>query len=166
MKYVRLLLLTFALLVCQATWVPRIAIFGVMPDLFVSLLFWVAIRRGMQWGVWTGLALGLLLDVESPESLGLNAFALTVTGLVVGRLSRQLDRNNPVVLVLVLFLASLAAETLRVVWLALAGAAGSGLGFWLRYGLPGAIYTALVIPLLSKGWSLLLGRKDWILSAS
>ena len=165
MKYARLLLLTFTLLVCQATWVPRIAIFGVMPDLFVALLFWVSIRRGMQWGVWTGFALGLLLDVESPGSLGMNAFAFTVTGLAVGRLSRSLDRNNPIVLAVVLFLASLSAETLRVIWLAFSGA-GSGLGLWLRYGLPGAVYTAVFIPLLSKGFSLMLGRKDWILSAS
>lgn len=165
MKYARLVVMTFILLVCQATWVPRIALFGVMPDLFVALLFWVAIRRGMAWGVWTGFALGLLLDVESPESLGMHAFALAVTGIVVGRLSRQVDRNNPIVLAVVLLLAALSAETLRVIWMALSGH-GDGLGLWLRYGLPGAIYTAILVPPLSKGVSLLLGRKDWILSAS
>lgn len=161
----RLLAVVFVLLVCQATWTPRIAIAGIAPDLFVALVFWIAVRRGMHWGVWLGLAVGLLLDVEQPQQLGMNAFALALAGLVIGRGSTQLDKGNPFVAGALLFAGALAAESARVVWLAASGVGDPPLA-WLRYALPGALYTALAIPPLSLALARLFGRKDWILGAA
>lgn len=165
MYLLRLLAVLFVLLVCQATWVPKIAVFGVMPDLFVALTFAIAVSRGMTAGAWAGLLIGLLLDVEQPALLGMNAVALSASGFVVGRLSAQLEPGNPLVLGVLLFLAALTAESVRAVGLGLSGA-GSPVALWFRFALPGAVYTMLLIPALSKGVAILLGRKDWVLGAA
>lgn len=166
MMYVaRLLVMLFVLLVVQATWVPRLSVAGVVPDLFVALAFAVAARRGPIQGTWWGFGVGLLLDVEQPASIGMNALALSLTGFSVGRVGRALDRGNPIVQGVLLFLAALVADTLRMIWLSSSGS-GSLLTLWFRYALPGALYTVILIPLCSRAVSALLGRKDWVLGAS
>jgi rod shape-determining protein MreD len=155
----------FFLLMLQVTWVSKLRIAGVGPDLFLGVVFVLALRRGVGWGVWTGFVLGLLIGVEQPAGLGLESLALCLAGLVVGRGARSLDRTNPLVMVVLLLASSLTAETVRV--FAMAGKdVGAVPLLFCRWALPGAIYTMLFLPLLAWVVIQILGRRDWLTGAA
>lgn len=162
---VRLILIVFLLLVSQATWVPHISIFGVTPDLFLGVVFLLTLKRGIGWGVWTGVVLGLLIDVEQPERLGLSSLAFTLAAVGVDLGARSFERTNPIVLFVLFFLTALLAQTVRAVWLS-AGDPGSFLGTWSGWAFPGALYTALFVPPLSWLAARVIGSRDWILHAA
>ena len=160
MSVVRWLLVVFLVLMSQVTWLPAIRIGGVAPDLLLGVVFLIALRRGPTWAVWTGFFLGLLLGVEDPAALGMESLAYTLAAIVVARGGRSLDRTNPLVLVVLLFLTALAAGSVRAVWMG-RGDLGPISMLWLRNALPGALYTTLALPLLAWIASRILGWKDW-----
>jgi rod shape-determining protein MreD len=163
-RTVRLAAVVFLLLVSLATWVPRVRVAGVGPDLFLGVVFFIALRRGAAWGVWIGVVLGLLVGVEDPATLGRDSLALGLAGLLVGRGLLGLDRTNPLVIVVLIFVAALSAETVRVI---LAGIPdpGSIPLLLLRWALPGALYTTLVVPTLAWTAARLLGLPGSVLGA-
>ncbi len=165
MRIFRWAFVVFLILVSLATWVPRIRIAGVGPDLFLGVVFFLALRRGAVWGVWAGVVLGLLIGVEEPAVLGRDSLALGLAGLFVGRGLLGLDRGNPLVILMLIFLAAFLADAVRV---ALAGVAdpGSVPLLLLRWALPGALYTTLVVPLLAWGVRRLLGLRGWLRGAA
>jgi len=165
MFVVRVITVVFFLLVFQTTWVPRIRIGGVGPDLLLAVVFVLTLRRGLMWGVWTGFILGLLLSVEEPATLGTESLGLCLAALAIGKAARSVDKQNPIVLVLLLVIASLITETVRVLWLSISG--GGSLPFlWLRWALPSMLYTVILIPLLGWVSARVLRIKGWISSAA
>lgn len=165
MRTLRFAVVIFLVLVSLATWVPRVRVAGVGPDLFLGVVFFIALRRGAAWGVWFGVALGLLVGVEDPATLGRDSLALGLAGLLVGRGLLGLDRTNPLVIVVLIFVAAFSADAVRVL---LAGIAdpGSIPLLLLRWALPGALYTAIVVPVLAWAAARLLGLRGWILGAA
>ncbi len=160
MRYLRWAVVLFLVLASMATWVPRIRIAGIVPDLLVGVVLIVALRKGATWGVWTGVALGLLAGVEQPDALGRDALALGCAGLLVGRGSIGLDRHNPLVATGLLFVAAFLADAVRLLWVA--GGVGDYPLLWLRWALPGALYTTLVVPLLAWTGCRLAGLRGWM----
>lgn len=160
MKYLRWALVVFLLLASMATWVPRIRIAGIVPDLMAGVVLVLALRKGATWGAWTGVVLGLLIGVEQPEMLGRDALALACAGLMVGRSSTGLDRHNPLVATGLLFFAVLLADAVRLLWLA--DGPGEYALLWLRWALPAAVYTTLVVPLLAWAGCRLAGLRGWM----
>ncbi len=165
MFLVRWATVVFLLLISLSTWVPHIRIAGVGPDLLLGVVFLLALRKGPVWGAWAGFVVGLLAGVEQPSALGAESMALALAGLVVGRASASVDRGNPIVLVILLFCAALIAETMRVIWMA-GGNPGSILLLWLRWALPGSLYTTLVLPLLAWAAAAVLGLRGWLAGAA
>lgn len=161
----RIALGVFLLLVSQATWGRELELLGLTPDLLLGLVFFVTLKRGVHWGVWTGFAVGLLVDLEQPERLGLHALAYVLTAYVVQRSSRSFDRTSPIVVGVLLFLVALLTETVRVFALSSGGWLGH-LAWFFRFGLPTAIYTTIVLAAASWVLSRLLGWKDWVLHAT
>jgi rod shape-determining protein MreD len=165
MFFIRWGVSVFLLLILQATWMPHLRIAGIGPDLFLGVVFVWALRRGMNWGAWTGFVLGLLIAVEDPAGLGIESLALALAGMLVGRGARSLDKTNPLVLLVLLFASSLVAETVRAL-----GMAGKDLGamplLWVRLALPSALYTTLCLPLLAWLAIQILGRRDWLTGAA
>jgi rod shape-determining protein MreD len=161
----RWVVVVFLILVSMATWIPAIRIAGVAPDLLLGVVLVFALKRGPVWGAWAGFVIGLLVAVEEPAALGIDSAALILAGYGVARGSKSLDRTNPVVLVFLLFVASLVAETARAIWMANTGE-GSLPVLWVRFALPGALYTTILLPLLAWAAGRVLGRKDWLGSAA
>jgi rod shape-determining protein MreD len=155
----------FFVLVSLATWVPRIRVAGVGPDLVLGVVFFIALRRGAAWGVWTGVVLGLLLGVEDPGTLGRDSLALGLAGLFVGRGLLGLDRGNPLVILVLIFVSAFSADAVRLV-LANVHDPGSIPLLFLRWALPGALYTTLVVPALAWAVRRLLGLRGWIPGAA
>jgi rod shape-determining protein MreD len=161
----RLAVVVFLVLVSLATWEPRIRVAGIGPDLLLGVVFFIALRRGAAWGVWTGVVLGLLVGVEDPAMLGADSLALGLAGLFVGRGLLGLDRGNPLVIPVLIFVAAFSADAVRVL---LAGVhdPGSIPLLVLRWALPGALYTTLAVPVLAWAASRVLGSRSWIPGAA
>ncbi len=165
LEVVRILLLAFVLLISQATWVSRIAIFGVTPDLFIGMAFYITLKRGASWGLLTALFLGLLIDIEDPQRLGLHSLAYCVMVVAVDRWLRNFDRTSPIVLFVLLLLVSLISEVIRLVWF-VSGAPLPMLTGLFRWAIPSAVYTVVITSAVSWALSRVLGWKDWVLDAS
>jgi rod shape-determining protein MreD len=164
-RTLRLTVVVFLLLVSLATWVPRIRVAGVGPDLLLGVVFFIALRCGAAWGVWTGVVLGLLVGVENPAALGRDSLALGLAGLLVGRGLLGLDRTSPLVIVVLIFVAAFSADAVRVIFAGIPDPGSIPL-LLLRWALPGAFYTALVVPVLAWTAARLLGLRGWILGAA
>jgi rod shape-determining protein MreD len=81
-------------LVLQGTFVHRIAIAGIRPDLLVAFVVYFGWMRGAVAGTVGGFAVGLLLDLDAPGPLGLNALANAVVGFLVAKAGLRVHRSN------------------------------------------------------------------------
>jgi rod shape-determining protein MreD len=70
--------------VLQSTLLHWVAIRGVIPDLGLIILVFVAIRRGSMTAQLSGFASGVVEDFLSLSPLGFHAFIRTVVGFVYG----------------------------------------------------------------------------------
>ncbi len=70
--------------VLQSTLLHWVAIRGVIPDLGLIILVFVAIRRGSMTAQLSGFATGVVEDFLSLSPLGFHAFIRTVVGFVYG----------------------------------------------------------------------------------
>ena len=61
----------------------RLLIFGAKPDAMLLLVVWIARREGQSFGTTAGFLIGLLMDLLH-GTMGLDAFAKTVSGFVAG----------------------------------------------------------------------------------
>ena len=88
MKRYKFFILFFVVLfVLQFSFLPLIAIYGIVPDLLLLATVSYAFLRGSVWGGFVGFALGLMEDLSVGSFFGLNAFTLKLNGLVFKRLS-------------------------------------------------------------------------------
>ena len=78
-----ILLLLLALLI-QTSWVSKIGILGLKPDVVLIVLAYIGISRGQIEGTLYGFASGFLLDVFDPDAMGINALSNSVVGFAVG----------------------------------------------------------------------------------
>src|SRR5574337_640535 len=78
----------------QAAVLPRLAIGGIQPDLFLILLVGLSLSVGPEPAAAGGFLIGLYQDSLSGAPLGLNAFTLSLIGFLVSRLSRQVKMTQ------------------------------------------------------------------------
>ena len=80
-RHALLLCLAFVL---QTTWIPHIQIVGIVPDLVLLLVVFIALTSGHLQATIFGFAIGLCQDTFAPTELGLNALINAVAGFGVG----------------------------------------------------------------------------------
>lgn len=78
-----------ALLIClafllQTTWVHHIQVAGILPDLVLLVVVFIALSSGHLQATLFGFAIGLCQDTFAPTELGLNALINAVVGFGVG----------------------------------------------------------------------------------
>ncbi len=141
---------------------PVIALSGVVPDVLLVLVFWVALRHGQVAGTVAGFAIGLLLDVVMQGGLGVHAFAKTLAGFVVGFFARLDDPEwlRSVELWRVMGIVALGTTVHAVVYhaLLLHPLDAPSFLFVLAYAGAAVVYTLIVAMGLLLGWRL-LGRR-------
>lgn len=89
------IIILFVCLIAQSTVVHAVSIAGIMPDIVLVALFFLAIRSGVLPGVYAGFLLGLGQDLHTAETLGLNALANTVVGFLIGLFNDKVMRTDP-----------------------------------------------------------------------
>ena len=78
MGIVRNILLIALALLLQTSWVHKIAIFGILPDLILLALVYIGISGGQVEGTTFGFTSGFLLDVYDPEAMGINTLTNSI----------------------------------------------------------------------------------------
>lgn len=81
LRHALLLCLAFIL---QTTWVHHIQIAGILPDLVLLVVVFIALTSGHLQATLFGFAIGLCQDTFAPTELGLNALINAVVGFGVG----------------------------------------------------------------------------------
>ncbi len=71
----------------------RLLIFSAKPDVMLLLTVWIARREGQSFGTTAGFLMGLFMDLLH-GTMGLDAFAKTISGFVAGFFSNPDTLNN------------------------------------------------------------------------
>ena len=142
MNSLRLGLTALLALVLQLVLVDRIAIFGVRPDLTVLIVVLLGLRGGPLTGMLVGFCLGLVQDLLTPATLGMNMLAKTILGHISGRLSSSLVLPAP--LYAPLFAAAVLIHDFIYLLAYTHLEPGRFLRIFLVQSLPTAVYTAVV----------------------
>jgi rod shape-determining protein MreD len=134
--------------VLQSTLLHWVAIRGVIPDLGLIILVFVAIRRGSMTAQLSGFAAGVVEDFLSLSPLGFHAFIRTVVGFLYGLTVGSIFVDPilmPVILTIVATLFKALISSLLVSFLAIP-AEGFGVftgPLWIEVG-----YNAILAPFL------------------
>jgi len=154
------ILIFFFAAVIEVTLLDGIQVISVKPSLFLVALVFISLFWGRSPGMWFGFASGMFLDLFSPEHMGLNALILTSAGFLIGSLATTLYREKYVSQILTLLFVSMAESLLYFAFSS--GGFNNFIRFFVRYGLPGAIYTGVVGAAIFFG--LHLARVRWKVS--
>ena len=156
----RLILTVVAALVFRLTLGARIAIAGVQPDLVAAIVFYLTLARGPIFGIISGVALGLLVDVDRPAAMGVSSLCWSTLAYLTNRLSEAVDNTDPIVSSTFLSLVVLAAETVRALFTSASNLAGFPF-VWVRWALPTAAYTGVAAPLISAFCRWVFATPGW-----
>lgn len=149
--YVLLFLGGFLGLILQSTFFAQLTIAGVKPDLLLLLVIFNSFFAKPQQSFIFGFFLGLLEDLYLGSYIGMNAIAKSITAFVGSRFLKGTFRENLLVPVLALFLASLFNGLLLILL-------GKTLGLQWDWALfywkviPLAIYNTCLVPFLYSGF--------------
>ena len=86
--------IVFAAAIFQVTLVASIVVVGGTADLLLVVLVAIALLRGSITGAAAGFAGGLLVDVATLGTLGVNALLLSVAGFWAGRYGETTGRDR------------------------------------------------------------------------
>ncbi len=109
----RNILLIFLALLFQASWVDTFAIYGIVPDLVIMVLVFIALSRGQIEATALGFVSGLLIDIYDPGArLGINALGNSLIGFGVGYSRVGIVAETPQVQAVLLFAATLLHDVI------------------------------------------------------
>ena len=133
--------LAVAAVILNSVLVPRIELFGARPDLLVLLVAYASLALGARSAIILGFAVGLVLDADHPEYLGLHALALSLIGFASAVAWERLVRGSLFVQCSVLFVSALLHDVIYygVYYRNHLDIFGR---FLMRFSLAGALYTA------------------------
>jgi rod shape-determining protein MreD len=141
-------LLIAAGIVLQSTVLHWVAIKGVIPDLGLIVIVFVAIRRGSMTAQLSGFVCGLVEDSLSLSPLGFHAFLRTVIGFLYGLTAGNIFVDPILMPVLLITIATVMkgfVSSLLVVFFSVPGAGFSVFtgALWIELG-----YNAVLAPFL------------------
>jgi len=152
MKIVRnILLITLAFLI-QATLFGRFDLFGVRPDLVMITLIFLAGETEPVGLIWYGFFMGFLQDVYSPEYLGFNTFSMSMMAFILGVIRDRLTVENYTVKLFTTLFACMVHDAVYYT-LYTRFELPVMVSLFVRDGLPGAVYTAVLAVLLVSIWN-------------
>ena len=155
-KILYVILLLFILIIFQSFLSEVVSIKGIRLDLAILILVYIGLTKGPAQGVIFGFLIGLLLDVFTPQRLGLGALIKSLIGFSVGNFKDNLflesSYSKGAVVFLSVFLNDLLYHLLSE------GVTLFTFHTILYYSLPSAIYTCgvgiLLFIVMEKKFSL------------
>ena len=147
-KPMKIALLVVAALLLQVTLLPAYIADPFQPDLLIILVVYLGLKSHHRLAPLAAFGLGLLQDVFSGIYFGLSGFSFLCIFLVLSRLSDRLYTDNRLLLVMVVFLATVAGALIDLVLLFIFSVAGGIYSSILAAVLPQALVNAFVASLL------------------
>jgi rod shape-determining protein MreD len=83
-RYVKYALVSIVLIILQTTLVHLLNLEGIIPDVLAIWVIYIALMNGQLEGTLWGFGIGLVLDMTSPDFIGLSALAKTICGFLAG----------------------------------------------------------------------------------
>ncbi len=96
-----------------------IQIRGIRPDFLLILLIFWAWNEGWKEGLIVGFIIGILKDILFSPLLGLNAFALLLSGFLVGEVRDKIYGENVFLFLIIVGLVSILNEVIISSWLSI-----------------------------------------------
>ena len=137
-----LIILTVAV---QAALLPLAAIYGAKPDLLLIIVVSSGLLYGKEAGIGTGFFAGLLQDLASGNVFGLNLIAKMIVGFVFGLAERKVFKEQLLLPVLAIALASLGNSMITLTFIAMRGYAVDWAAAVVAVILPTIAYNMLVV---------------------
>jgi rod shape-determining protein MreD len=136
------------LLILLQAYLPKIFPRLMILDLpLLAVIFFAVARRNPIVGALTGAAIGLVQDALTGQPIGINGIAKTVIGYIASSIGVQVDVENLITRVLMIFgFSMLQAQMLFVIERVMLGNQELHL-LWLHELLRAALNTAVAIPL-------------------
>lgn len=106
-----------ATLVIQTTVLPLIAVAGARPDLLLLVAVSAGLLLGREHGVGLGFFAGLLQDLASGNIFGVSTLAKTATGYVAGMIERKVFKENVLLPLLAVIIATVFNSAVMLVML-------------------------------------------------
>jgi len=140
---------------------PEIENLGARPDFLVLAIVYGGLGLGIRIPVIAGFVMGLMVDSELPEYLGLNALALSITAFLSASLLDRLVKSQVLVQCSVIFGATLLRDIIFY-GVYYRGSLDIFGHFMIRYSLIGAGYTValgLLINIIARfaNWRVITG---------
>jgi rod shape-determining protein MreD len=142
-----LALALIVVIIAEINWPTQLQFGQAKPDLMLLLVLYCAFSGGPAAAMGVGFAGGLLQDTFSAVPLGLNVFCKVLIGYVVGMVGRRLVTEHPIVMTLIVFVASLCEAALVVLLSFLYEDHVSVKFMFLHIGVPMAFYNSILAPL-------------------
>jgi rod shape-determining protein MreD len=80
--------------ILESTLFQYTRIHGVKPDFSIMIIVAYAIMRGSSYGAFTGLGIGLLIDILYGRTVGINALSYMITGYIVGQAHENVFKDS------------------------------------------------------------------------
>jgi rod shape-determining protein MreD len=145
----------FILVFFQSLLSDLVSLWGIRLDLGIIILVYVALTRGPTYGIIFGFAIGLLLDVFTPATLGWGALVKCLIGFILGSFKDSLYLESLYSKGAVILLALLLNDLLY--YLMVTGVNASTFNTLTGWSLPSAVYTSVVGILIFQ----IMNRMHW-----
>ncbi len=145
-RFLRSAGLVLVLLIVQTTFIPYLAIGGILPDILLPWLVYVALRRGQIEAAEYGFGVGLLQDLISTKFLGLAALSKTICAFSAGYFINENTTEQTLGSYRYVLIVLLCCFINDVVYFAVffQGVEGSLVGHVLQFSLASSLYTGVV----------------------
>ncbi len=145
MHVVVIFLVAFLGVVLRDTVFNGLSVAGGKPDFVLIMVVYFAIFRGSVQGGILGAALGMLEDLMTGRFIGINAICKGLIGYLVGYSERNLHKNNFVVPMLAVLVATFGNAILYFLFSVIIGG-NVGLESMLFSSIPDAVYNMCFSP--------------------
>jgi rod shape-determining protein MreD len=140
-KILYALLILFILILFQSFFSEVVTIKGSRLDLAILILVYIGLTKGPVQGAVFGFLIGLLLDVFTPQRLGLGALIKSLIGFAVGDFKDNLFLESSYSKGAIVFLSVVLNDLLY--YLLSEGATSFTFNILLYHSLPSALYTCM-----------------------
>ncbi|KUO69159.1 MAG: hypothetical protein APF77_23525 [Clostridia bacterium BRH_c25] len=94
MRIVVIFTLAVVNVILESTLFQYTRIYGVKPDFSIMIIVAYAIMRGSSYGAFTGLGIGLLIDMLYGRTIGINALSYMITGYIIGQAHENVFKDS------------------------------------------------------------------------
>ncbi|HTP12667.1 MAG TPA: rod shape-determining protein MreD [Bacteroidota bacterium] len=145
-RFLRSAGLVLVLLIVQTTFIPYLAIGGIIPDIILPWLVYVALRRGQIEAAEYGFGVGLLQDLITTKFLGLTALSKTLCAFSAGYFINENTTEQTLGSYRYVLIVLLCCFVHDVVYFTVffQGVEGSLVGHVLQFSLASSLYTGVV----------------------